>query len=166
VTPVTARTSTNIKESESDLLVVSKLCPRKGHSRAFQGTQGPRGRGEHRLSSQYSMSLAILKILSAFQRTPDHSSSLPRTFASLFCLSDQGVQSFRTTGVRRGRRTSAGLLVLSLPRCATRSRIRASSVSDLEPYFFSRGAPRKRSESKMKFWPEGSIMTWILSLSF
>ena len=34
------------------------------------------------------------------------------------------------------------------------------------PYFFSLGAPRKISESKMKFWPEGSIITWILSLSF
>jgi len=33
-------------------------------------------------------------------------------------------------------------------------------------YLFSLGAPRKISESKMKFWPEGSIMTWILSLSF
>jgi len=26
-------------------------------------------------------------------------------------------------------------------------------------YLFSLGAPRKISESKMKFWPEGSIMT-------
>ena len=33
-------------------------------------------------------------------------------------------------------------------------------------YLFSLGVPRRISESKMKFWPEGSIMTWILSLSF
>src|SRR6266508_5612329 len=33
-------------------------------------------------------------------------------------------------------------------------------------YLLSLGAPRKMSESRMKFWPDGSIMTWILSLSF
>jgi hypothetical protein len=78
------------------------------------------------------------------------------------CVLVEGIQDCS----RAPRINDVALLVLGLPRRATRSRIRASSVSDLEPYFFSLGVPRKRSESKMKFWPEGSIMTWILSLSF
>jgi hypothetical protein len=75
-------------------------------------------------------------------------------------------QSFQRFGASTDARTSTGLLVLGLSRRATRARIRASSVSDLKSYLFSLGLPRKISESKMKFWPEGSIMTWILSLSF
>jgi hypothetical protein len=100
------------------------------------------------------------------ERIPDHSSTLQRTIAARFFVSGRGVPDFPEIWHEHRSSNEPGLLVLGLTRRATRSRIRVSSVSDLEPYFFSLGVPRKRSESKMKFWPEGSIMTWILSLSF